>query len=79
MGNDQNIRDGKCTPSIDVGSRSFVDRGKSILGDVAIGRKGLESGNAHHFREPSIAYGAHIGVKKGDIGPKITYFWDVNL
>ena len=62
MGNDQSIRDGKWTLSIDVGSRSFVDRVKSILGDVAIGRKGIESGEAHHLRETSIAYDGHFGA-----------------
>jgi hypothetical protein len=32
MGNDQNIRDEKWTRNIDVGSISFVDRVKPILG-----------------------------------------------
>ena len=31
------------------------------------------------LQEPSIPYGAHFGVKKGDIGPKNTYFSNVNL
>ena len=62
-----------------VGSRSFVDRVKSILGVLASGRKSTESGDAYQLREPSISYGDHFGVKKGDIGFENIYFWNVNL
>ncbi len=62
-----------------MGSRSFVDRIKSILGVLALGRKSIESGDAHQLREPSIAYGAHFGVEKDDIGSKNTYFWNDNI
>ena len=64
LGNEQNIRDEKWTRSIAVGSRSFVDRVESILGVLALGRKSIESGDAHQLREPSIAYGSHFGVKR---------------
>ena len=79
LGNENNVRDEKWTRSIAVGSRGFVDRVKSILGPLAIGRKSIEAGEAYELREPSISYGAHFGGKKGDIGPKNTYFWDVNI
>ena len=79
LGNGKNIRDEKWTRSIAVGSRGFVDRVKSILGALALGRKSIETGGYYHLREPSIPYGAHFGVKKGDIGPENTYFWNVKL
>ena len=77
LGNGQNIRDEKWTRSIAVGSGGFVDRVKSILGALALGRKSIEAGESYQLREPSIPYGAHFGVKKGDIGPENTYFWNV--
>ncbi|MBW2004626.1 MAG: transposase [Deltaproteobacteria bacterium] len=79
LGNGKNIRDEKWTRSIAVGSKGFVDRVKSILGALASGRKSIEAGESYQLREPSIPYGAHSGVKKGDIGPENTYFWDVKL
>ncbi len=79
LGNEKNIRDEKWTRSIAVGSRSFVDRVKSILGVLASGKKSIESGDARQLREPSISYGDHFGVKKGDIGPENRYYWGVNL
>ncbi len=70
LGNEKNIRDEKWTRSIAVGSRGFVDRVKSILGVLALGRKTIESGESHQLREPSIPYVAHFVVKKSNIGPK---------
>jgi hypothetical protein len=37
--------------------------------------KSIETGEAYQLREPSISYGAHFGVKKGNIGPENTYFF----
>jgi hypothetical protein len=62
-----------------VVSKGFVDKVKSILGTLALGRKTIEAGEAYQLREPSIPYSAHFGVKKGDIGPENTYFSNVNL
>ena len=79
LGKENNIRDEKWTRSIAVGSRGFVDRAKSILGALAIGRKSIEAGEAYELREPSIPYGSHFWAKKGDIRPKNTYPWDVSV
>jgi len=79
LGNGKNISDEKWTRSIAVGSRGFVDRVKSILGALALGRKNIEAEGSYQLREPSIPYGAHFVVKKGDIGPKNTYIWNVKL
>ena len=79
LGNGKGIRDEKWTRSIAVGSRGFVDGVKSILGALALGRKNIETGESYQLREHSIPYSAHFGFKKGDIGPKNTYFWNVKL
>ena len=79
LGNGKNIKDEKWTRSIAVGSKGFVDKVKSILGALALGRKSIEAGQAYQLREPSIPYKAHFDVKKGDIEPENTYFWNVNL
>ena len=65
--------------SIAVGSRGFVDRVKSLMGILAVGRKSIGTGDSYQLREPSIPYGVHFSVKKYDIGPENTYFWDDNL
>jgi hypothetical protein len=62
-----------------VVNKGFVDKVKSILGALALGRKSIEAGESYQLREPSIPYNAHFGVKKGNIGPENTYFWNVNL
>lgn len=49
------------------------------MGGLTIGRKSVEVGESYVLREPAAPYGAHFGVKKRDIGPENTYFWDVNL
>jgi len=79
LGNGKNIKDEKWTRSIAVGSRGFVDRLKSILGALALGRKSIEAGESYQLREPVVPYNAHFEVKKGNIGPENTYFWNVNL
>jgi hypothetical protein len=43
---------------------------------LALGRKSIEAGKTYQLREPSIPYNAHFGVKKTDIGPENTYFWN---
>ena len=75
LGNGKNIRDDKWTMSIAVGSRSFVERVKSLMGVLAIGRKSIRAGESYQLREPASPYGAHLGAKKCDIGPEKTYFW----
>jgi len=79
LGNGKNIRDEKWTRSIAVGGRGFVDRVKSILGALALGRKSTETGEAYQLREPFVPYNAHFEVKKGDIGAENNCFWNVNL
>ena len=79
LGDGKNLRDEKWTKSIAVGNRSFVERVKSLMGGLAIGRKSVEVGESYVLRERGTPYGAHFEVKKRDIGSENTYFWDVNL
>lgn len=45
--NGKNTRDEKWTMSIAVGNRSFVERVKSLMGALAIGRKSTEVGDSY--------------------------------
>ena len=47
-----------------------------MLGGLARARKVIKIGERYQLREPSVPYGAHFEVKKGDIGPENTYFWN---
>jgi hypothetical protein len=73
--NGHNIRDDKWSTSIAVGNRSFVERVKSLMGALAIGRKSNEAGESYQLREPAVPYKAHLGTKKSDIEPENTHFW----
>jgi putative transposase len=75
--NGKNTRDDKWTMSIAVGNRSFVERVKSLMGVLAIGRKSLEAGDSYQLREPVSPYIAPFGVKKDDIGLENTWLWGV--
>ena len=77
LGNGKNTRDDKWTKSIAVGGRSFVERVKSMMGALAIGRKGVGVGESYQLCEPEISYGGCFGGKKCDIGPKKAFFLDV--
>ena len=67
----------KSRKGIAVGNRSFVERVKSLMGALAIGRKSTEAGDSYQLREPAVPYIAHFGGKKGDIGLENTWLWDV--
>ena len=77
--NGKNIHDAKWTKSIAVGNRSFVERVKSLMRVLAIGRKSIGTGESYQLREPSVPYSAHFAGKKDDIGPENTLLWDVKL
>jgi len=77
--NGRNTRDEKWTGSIAVGSQGFIEKVKSLMGALAIGRESMEAGDSYQLREPAVPYTAHFGGKKDDMGPENTYLWDVNL
>jgi hypothetical protein len=58
--------------------RALPSEVKSLMGALAIGRKGIEIGESYQLREPAIPYGVHFGAEKCDIGSENAYFLDVN-
>lgn len=66
------------TDSIAVGSKSFIEKVKSLLGFKAKGRDVIEGGEGYNLREEAAPYTVHFRAEKADIGPENTYFWDIN-
>jgi len=60
-----------------VGSRSFIENVKALLGFRAKGRAVIEDNEGYQLREESADYKALFMAEKDDIGPENTYFWDV--
>jgi REP element-mobilizing transposase RayT len=79
------IRDGEkarqdeWTRSIAVGSRSYVENVKVLLGFRAKGRDVIGGDEGYQLREESAPYKAFLGAENGDIGLENTYSWGVNL
>ena len=59
-----------------MGNIGIVERVKSLMGVLTIGRKSIEAGESYQLREPAVPYKAHFGTQKCDIEPENTYFWD---
>ena len=76
IGNKEIKRDAKWTDSIGVGSKTFVDKLKSLLIGVAVGRKVKQSGDDYELREPVTPYIVNFEGKNGDIGLENRCFWD---
>jgi len=77
LGSQETGRDDKCTSSIAVGSKGFVDKFKSALIGSVSGRKVEEAGEGYQLREHSVPYKGNLDVKNEDIGPENRYFWDI--
>ena len=75
--NGNNVHNDKWTKSIAIGSKEFVEKLKSIMGAMAIGRKSKEVGDSYQLREPAGIYNAYFEAEKDDIAPRNTYLWDV--
>ena len=78
LGDGSKIRQDEWTDSIAVGSKTFVEKLKALMGFRAMGRDVKESGGGYQLREDAVSYKALLGPEKCDIGPKNTYFWDIN-
>jgi hypothetical protein len=61
-----------------VGSRSFIENVKALLGFRAKGGRAIEGGEAYELREGSAHYGAFFKGENDNIGLKNTYFWEIN-
>ena len=77
--NGSNFRQNQWTESIAVGSKGFIETIREKLGILAKGRKILENDGGFHLREKMGTYIANSDSKNDNIGPKNTYYWDVNL
>ena len=71
-----NYRDDKWTQSIAVGNKAFIEKVKSRIGGLAVGRKRIDAGKTYQLREGQISYNVHFGGKKSEIGPNNSYVWD---
>jgi len=74
--NGKNVRGGKWTQSIAVGSQDYIENIKDILGIHAKGRKVVGRTKIFQLRESLEPYNAGSCIKKNDIGPQNLYFWD---
>jgi len=77
VGDGEKVRKEEWTGSVAVGSRSFVEKVKSLLGFRAKGRKVIDASGGYQVREKLSSYNAHFGAKRVDIGPKNAYLWNV--
>ena len=78
IANGKNVRDGKWTQSIAVGSQDYVENIKDVLGIHAKGRKVVGETETFQLREPLELYNAGFCIKKNDMGPQNLYFWEEN-
>ena len=76
LGNGKNTRDDKWIMSIAVGSRSFVERVKSLMGVLAIGRKSVGVGQSYQLREPAAPYKGHFDPENGILRLENVYLWN---
>lgn len=78
LGDGAKNRQDEWTGSIAVGSRSFIENVKTLLGFRARGREVKQGGAGYQLREDVAPYKAPFDAEKDDIDPKNTYLWDVN-
>jgi len=77
---DAKERQDKWTASIAVGSRSFIENVKALLGFRAKGREIRQGGGSgYQIREGATQYKALLRVGKDNIDPENTYIWDVKI
>lgn len=77
LGSEVKTRQEEWTGSIAVGSRSFVEKVKAVLGFRAKGRNVIETSGGYQLREENAEYGDLFGVEKGDIGVNNAYRWHI--
>ncbi|HVO85439.1 MAG TPA: transposase, partial [Syntrophobacteria bacterium] len=78
LGDGERARRKEWTDSIAVGSAPFVEQVKALLGFRAKGREVTEGGEGFQLREEAADYRALFEAESDDIGPKNTFFWDLN-
>jgi len=78
LGDGVKVRQEEWTRSIAVGSRSFVENVKALLGLRARGGDVIEGGKGYQLREGAGYYNDFPELGNGDISLENSYFWDVN-
>lgn len=73
------LRDGKWSESIAVGSESFIMMTKEKLGIKAKGRAVVGEEGSYVLREPAAPYDGIFGHENDALRPENAYFWDLNL
>lgn len=71
LGSGLNIRQGEWTESIAVGSKTFIEKMKALLGFRAIGRDVIEGGDGYQLRQGNVPYKALFGPEKDNMVLKI--------
>ena len=78
LGDEARERQEEWTASIAVGSRSYIENVKALLGFRAKGRGVRQGGGSRYqLREGAAQYKALFRVEKDNIDPENTYIWDV--
>jgi len=78
LGDGSKFRHDEWTDSIAVGSRTFIENVKALLGFRAMGRDIIEGNGEYQLREENVPYKALFRPEKGNIGPENTFLWDLN-
>jgi len=69
------VRDGRWTESVAVGSEAFVAAAKDMLGFKAKGRQVIEVNGSYEVRELLAPYKGILGAEKPVLRPENDYFW----
>lgn len=75
LAKDQMVRNEIWSESIAIGSKSYIEKTKEILGINSTGRKILQNDEDFIIRESLAPYKAHFTPKKEALSPQNTYFW----
>ena len=78
LGNGAEGRQDEWTGSIAIGSKSFVEKVKSLLGFRAKGRNVLGGDKRYQLREEAAPYMTLFRAEKDDIGTENAHVWDMN-
>jgi hypothetical protein len=62
-----------------VGSKTFIERMKELLGVRAKGRDVLAGSEGYQLLEGAASYKALLVPEKSNIGHENTYFWDIKF
>ncbi len=78
LGDGEKTRQEEWTGSIAVGSQSFVEKVKGLLGFRAKGRDVIGGKEGYQLREEPGHYKALFGAENDHIGLENAYFWEAN-